>query len=172
MSLEKQRYYAQPYNAFWRIMGDLVGASPAVPYRERLALLRENQIAVWDVCAAAIRDGSLDSSIDFASIEANDIAGFLRKHPQVTQICFNGRKAQEIYRRKVRREPSELFERVRYTPLPSTSPAHAGMPYPQKVALWRKALIRESTQDTMERASPVSPIILNPTLALVQGSPL
>jgi hypoxanthine-DNA glycosylase len=140
VSLEQQRYYAQPYNAFWRIMGDLIGASPDVPYYERLALLRENQIAVWDVCAAAVRDGSLDSAIDLASIEANDIAGFLRQHRGVRQICFNGRKAQEIYQRKVRQEPRALFERVRYLPLPSTSPAHAGMPYQQKLSLWRSAL--------------------------------
>ena len=32
MSLAEQRYYAQPYNAFWRIMEALVGAGPDLAY--------------------------------------------------------------------------------------------------------------------------------------------
>ena len=31
-SLEMREYYAQPYNAFWRIMGELFGAGPALAY--------------------------------------------------------------------------------------------------------------------------------------------
>ena len=39
-SLEMREYYAQPYNAFWRIMGELTGAGPALEYPARLVLLR------------------------------------------------------------------------------------------------------------------------------------
>lgn len=145
VSLERGEYYAQPYNAFWRIMGELAGAFRDLPYQDRLALLKQNRIALWDVCAAGFRAGSLDSAIQLATVEANDIGGFLRAHTGIDLICFNGRKAQEIFHRKVRQEPRALFERVRYAVLPSTSPAHAGMPYKQKLSLWRSALGGGST---------------------------
>src|SRR5581483_8445260 len=118
MSLEQQKYYAQPLNAFWRIMGELADARPELPYEERLEQLRRNRIAVWDVCAIGFRPGSLDSDIDLSTVRANDIAAFLQTHPNVELICFNGRKAQEIFLRKVRQEPRDLFARVRYMVLP------------------------------------------------------
>lgn len=31
-SLEQNQYYALPLNAFWKIMGELCGAFPDVPY--------------------------------------------------------------------------------------------------------------------------------------------
>ena len=31
-SLAEQQYYAQPQNAFWRIMGELFGAGPELRY--------------------------------------------------------------------------------------------------------------------------------------------
>ena len=140
VSLERGKYYAQPYNSFWRIMGELVGASPDRPYNYRLQKLKDNGIALWDVCAAGCRGGSLDSSIQLATVEANDLSEFLQAHARIDLICFNGKKAKEIYDRKVRQEPCNRFERIRYAVLPSTSPAHAGMPYEQKLSQWRSAL--------------------------------
>jgi TDG/mug DNA glycosylase family protein len=140
MSLARGEYYAQPYNAFWRIMGELVGASPDLPYRKRLDCLKQHHIAVWEVCAAGFRAGSLDSAIQLSTVRANDFGTFLRAHPGINLICFNGRKAEEIFVRRVKQEPRAIFERIRYASLPSTSAAHAGMPFAQKLALWRSAL--------------------------------
>jgi double-stranded uracil-DNA glycosylase len=145
MSLARGQYYAQPYNAFWRIMGELVGASPDVPYHDRVDLLKQHHIAVWEVCAAGFRAGSLDSAIQLSTVRVNDFATFLRAHPGISLICFNGRKAEEIYTRKVRKEPRAVFERIRYASLPSSSAAHAGMPFAQKLALWRNALTGTAT---------------------------
>jgi hypoxanthine-DNA glycosylase len=140
MSLERNEYYAQPTNAFWRIMGELIGASPDVPYQRRLDLLKQHHIAVWEVCAVGFRAGSLDSAIQLSTVSANDIGTFLGTHPGINLICFNGRKAEEIYLRKVRQEPHAVFERIRYASLPSSSAAHAGMPFAEKLARWRNAL--------------------------------
>jgi len=140
MSLERNEYYAQPYNAFWRIMGELVEASRDLPYQERLRVLSQHHIAVWEVCAVGFRAGSLDSAIELSTVRTNNFGTFLRAHPGIKLICFNGRKAEEIYRRKVRQVPRAVFERVRYASLPSTSAAHAGMPFAQKLARWRSAL--------------------------------
>ena len=73
VSLERNEYYAQPYNAFWRIMGELVGASPDLLYQNRLECLKHHHIAVWDVCAAGFRAGSLDSAIQLSTVRANDV---------------------------------------------------------------------------------------------------
>jgi TDG/mug DNA glycosylase family protein len=142
VSLERGEYYAQPQNTFWRIMGELVGASPDLPYKDRLRLLKENGVALWDVCGAADRPGSSDSNIQLSTVEANDISRFLGAHTGIGLVCFNGRKAKEIYDRKVRQEPRDLFERIRFEVLPSTSPAHAAMRYEQKLSRWRIVLWR------------------------------
>jgi len=39
VSIERQEYYAQPRNLFWRIMGDLFGFAPSLPYIARVAAL-------------------------------------------------------------------------------------------------------------------------------------
>ena len=53
MSLERQQYYAKPQNAFWQIMGTLVGAAPEMPYAQRTEALAKVGIALWDVYAPA-----------------------------------------------------------------------------------------------------------------------
>jgi hypoxanthine-DNA glycosylase len=140
VSLQRGQYYAQPQNAFWRIMGELVGASPDLPYEDRLRALNENGIALWDVCAAGHRSGSLDSAIQLSTVETNDFSRFLSAHNGIGLICFNGTKAKEIYDCKVEQDPPSLFERIRYEVLPSTSPAHAGMSFEHKLSRWRNAL--------------------------------
>jgi double-stranded uracil-DNA glycosylase len=48
-SLAAGQYYAHPQNAFWRIMGELLGFAPNAPYADRVEALRRARIAVWDV---------------------------------------------------------------------------------------------------------------------------
>ncbi|MBS0395831.1 MAG: DNA-deoxyinosine glycosylase, partial [Proteobacteria bacterium] len=100
-SLRRRQYYAQPRNAFWPIMGELVGAAPALPYPRRARRLAASGIALWDVCAAAFRPGSLDAAIEPGSVVANDFAAFFRRHPRIRLVCFNGRTAATLYRRRV-----------------------------------------------------------------------
>ncbi len=56
-SLDAGQYYAHPQNAFWRIMGELVGAGPDKSYEERTHILRKRGIAVWDVLKSCVRAG-------------------------------------------------------------------------------------------------------------------
>src|SRR5579883_2253754 len=62
-SLRRQEYYAHPRNLFWPIVFGLFGAIPPAAYDQRLRLLAERGIALWDVCRAAERDASSDSTI-------------------------------------------------------------------------------------------------------------
>jgi hypoxanthine-DNA glycosylase len=139
-SLEMREYYAQPYNAFWRIMGELTGAGPALEYPARLARLRAHGIAVWDVLAAGEREGSLDSSIVRASIVVNDFNAFFERHRQLRLICFNGNTAAGLFTRKVLPRLDPAWAAIERRALPSTSPAYASLRFEQKLARWREAL--------------------------------
>lgn len=134
-SIDAGEYYAHPRNAFWPVIEQLFSIPAAAPYAERVSGLKQCGVAVWDVLHASQRRGSLDSAINTAGAEANGIAAFLDAHRQVRLVCFNGQKAAQLYRRLVVPElrdpqPGTLI-------LPSTSPAHAAMPFAKKLDQWR-----------------------------------
>ncbi|MFC4250906.1 DNA-deoxyinosine glycosylase [Sinimarinibacterium flocculans] len=135
-SLAAQRYYAHPRNAFWPIMSVLLDLAPDTPYAGRLAALRRARIALWDVLAACVRPGSLDSAIDETSIVPNDFAGFFRRHRHVRELYFNGGKAAQSFRRHVLPQLPDAAA-LRLTPLPSTSPANASYSFARKLEHWR-----------------------------------
>jgi len=136
-SLKAARYYAHPRNAFWPIAAELLGFDAALPYEARIAALNEAGVALWDVLAACERPGSLDASIDAQSAQANDFAGLLAACPGIVRICFNGAAAQRLFRRHVLADLSRSCPGMEYAALPSTSPAHAAMPFAAKLQAWR-----------------------------------
>ena len=142
-SLRAGQYYAHPRNAFWTIMGDLVGASPALPYATRLRKLKSAGIAVWDVLASCTRHSSMDADILTDSMCTNDFVSFLSVHPHITHVFFNGSMAEQCFRKLVLPKLEHLSENhsLQYLRLPSTSPAHASMPFPKKLQAW-KAILR------------------------------
>jgi TDG/mug DNA glycosylase family protein len=135
-SLTESRYYAHPQNAFWPIMQDVFGINGS--YVERCAALEEHRIALWDVLRASVRPGSLDSDIRLETATANDFATFLSEYSCVQEVMFNGKKAEQMFRRMV---PQALCQNLRLTALPSTSPAYAAMPYEAKLEIWKNALM-------------------------------
>ena len=138
-SLEAGQYYAHKQNAFWRIIGELLGLDPRASYAKRVRALESARIAVWDVLHSCTRAGSLDTSIDRASETANDFRDFFRRHPKILRVFFNGAKAEASFRRHVASGLDRTS--IKYARLPSTSPAHAGAPYSRKLAAW-KAILR------------------------------
>ena len=136
-SLDQHQYYARPQNAFWKIMGDLYQATVSMPYEQRVSRLSAAGVAVWDVVASCIRPGSLDSAIDMQSVVVNDFAAFFISHPNVSHVYFNGRKAEDIYRRFVLADVGGIRPDLVYTALPSTSPAMATLNYAAKLARWQ-----------------------------------
>ena len=136
-SLRRRQYYAQPRNAFWPIMGALCGAGPELPYRARARRLAASGIALWDVCRAAFRAGSLDASIVARSVAVNDFGRFLACHPRIGLVCFNGRTAAALYRRRVLPALAPAQRALATLELPSTSPAHAALPLAAKLERWQ-----------------------------------
>jgi hypoxanthine-DNA glycosylase len=131
-SLRAGQYYAHGRNAFWAIMGNLLGAGPDLPYASRIRMLKSRGIAVWDVLASCTRASSLDSDIDQGSIVTNDFESFFSTHPDITAVFFNGAMAEKYFHRCVQSLPRALD----YKRLPSTSPANAAMSYEQKLRAW------------------------------------
>lgn len=135
VSLAKCEYYGQTQNVFWKIMGELFGFDRELPYEERKLRLITTGVALWDVCEAAHRPGSLDASIDVASMRANNFQAFLAAYPGIRLICFNGAKAAELFRRKVIPGLDAAVLPMMVS-LPSTSPANAAVPYRAKYEAW------------------------------------
>src|SRR6516162_2492392 len=127
-SLKAGQYYAHPRNAFWHIMGDLFGAGPSLPYRERVVILKSVGVALWDSLQACIRPGSLDASIK--EEVANDFPALFAKYPKIAHVFFNGRKAERSF---LRHTTTLSQDRHVFARLPSTSPAHAAMRLEAKV---------------------------------------
>lgn len=138
MSLRLGQYYAKPQNAFWRIMAATFNFPPDLPYDDRVAVLQSHHVAAWEVCASAYRPGSLDSSI--SQVVVNDFESFFKTHSAIRLICFNGQTSEKLYRSKVLPTLPRVFSEIPTRSLPSTSPAHAGMSFAQKLAQWKPAL--------------------------------
>jgi double-stranded uracil-DNA glycosylase len=136
-SLDAQQYYAHPRNLFWRIFGALIGAGVEAPYGSRIQLLKTHGIAVWDVLNSCVREGSLDSNIENASMTLNDFAAFYRSHSNIARVFFNGGKAEEVYTKQVLLSLPSEFSSMQYYRLPSTSPAHASLSFEEKLRIWR-----------------------------------
>ena len=118
-------------------MGELFDAGRDVPYPERVERLRASGVALWDVCKAAVRPGSLDASIDLKTVVTNDFKRFFRAHPGIVHVCVNGGTAHRLYVRRVQPILPEPLSSLPLHLLPSTSPAHAPLRFAQKLERWR-----------------------------------
>ena len=130
-SFDKAFYYAHPRNQFWRILSRITGY-PINNRDQKIWLLKEAKIALWDMVAQCQRDNSLDSSLE--DIEINNIALFLEEHPTITKVAFTGRLAERLY--KIQFDYIEIETLY----LPSPSSAYAKMSFEQKVAIYQGLL--------------------------------
>ena len=129
-SLRQRQYYAHPTNAFWWLVGELIGEPlPSLPYETRLKRLKAHRIGLWDVIATARREGSLDQAIRNA--EVRDLAGFVTALPDLQAVAFNGQTSAKHGRRQL-----AGVERLALVELPSSSAAHAGMSREAKRVAW------------------------------------
>lgn len=147
-SLHAGQYYAHRRNAFWPIMGELVGAATTLPYEARTRILKTAGIALWDVLASCTRHSSMDADIEADSICPNDFASFFLEHPNITHVFFNGSMAEQCFHKHVQPLLEPMLENrpLHYQRLPSTSPANASMRYEQKLKAWKVILKRSQRE--------------------------
>jgi TDG/mug DNA glycosylase family protein len=134
LSLERGEYYANPQNAFWKIVAAQMPELPS-DYPGRAALLIEHGVALWDVLAAATRAGSLDTAISDDAIP-NNFRAFFHINSRIAFIAFNGGTAAKLYERHVLPTLSNTQRSIARHTLPSTSGAHATLSFAKKVARW------------------------------------
>lgn len=134
-SLAAGQYYAHSQNVFWGIISELLHLDPVMSYESRVQALKSSRIALWDVLRSCKREGSLDSMIESDMQTANNFHQFFNDHPQITRIFFNGAKAEDCFNRHVLHTIDAGS--LRYTRLPSTSPANASIPYSRKLESWQ-----------------------------------
>ena len=135
-SLRLQQYYANPGNAFWKIIAALFDIPADAPYAARCRQLTAHGIALWDVLAECNRQGSADSAI--RNPKPNEFAAFYRQHRQLTRLFFAGTGAQHHYQTLI--TPAADFP-TDCTRLPSPSGAFARK-LEWKTAQWR--VVREA----------------------------
>nr|WP_294923249.1 DNA-deoxyinosine glycosylase [uncultured Flavobacterium sp.] len=131
-SLEIQQYYGHPQNNFWRFMFEILNEDFSKDYDARKALLIKNKIALWDVLQYCERIGSLDSAIK--NEITNDFEQFLKQHPTIKTIFFNGQKAATFFKKHVSLKNNKDYNLIT---LPSTSPANASKPFETKLNEWK-----------------------------------
>lgn len=128
ISLKDDFYYAHKQNAFWPMMAKIFSAPVPETKDEKRQLLLDHKIALWDVYASCIREGSLDSAIRAG--EKNDFDSFFKTHPYIRAVLCNGKAAYDAFNKNV---PISVLR------LPSTSPAFT-MKFDQKLALWQETI--------------------------------
>jgi double-stranded uracil-DNA glycosylase len=127
-SLAAGQYYAHPRNQFWRMLGCLLEEPlEDLPYEQRLPRVLAHRLGIWDVYGACERIGSADTAI--RNGKPNPFARLQRLAPRLEAVAFNGSGAARF---------RPLFEQAGFAVrvLPSTSPAHAGRSFEEKLALW------------------------------------
>ncbi len=130
-SFDKSFYYAHPRNQFWKILS-VLSNYPINNRDQKIWLLKETKLALWDMVKSCKRENSLDTSLE--EIEVNDIAQFLEEHTSIKKVAFTGRLAEKLF--KMHFDYLEM-ETVY---LPSPSSAYAKMRFEQKVEIYRELL--------------------------------
>ena len=113
VSREKNFYYANKGNRFWKLMSVLFDEE----INDRKQFCLDHHIALWDVIASCSIEGSSDASIK--DVTVNDINRLIRK-TKIRTVFTTGKKAADLYQKYINCDKEHI-------PLPSTSGANAAM---------------------------------------------
>ncbi len=135
-SIELNQYYGHKGNQFWKLIFDIFNQPFTDNYADRISLLKNNKIALWDVLSHCEREGSADSKIKNAI--PNNFKEFYKSHPNIKYVFFASKEAEKLYNKHV-----GLFAEHDFFVLPSPSGANASKTYQAKLVEW-KAILKVS----------------------------
>lgn len=130
VALKKRQFYGFDGNHFWHIMPKLFGRERSPSYEERIQMLREQRVALWDVLHSCRRKTALDA--DIKNPKPNRIPELLKKFPNIKAVFINGRAAYNIF---MKHFGAHIKHPVFY--LPSSSPANAAISPSKKIEAWK-----------------------------------
>ncbi|MDB5697429.1 MAG: DNA-deoxyinosine glycosylase [Alphaproteobacteria bacterium] len=129
ISLTAGRYYANPRNHFWSLIGAVIEKDlVALDYEARLEALLAAHVGLWDTVESAERSGSLDTNI--RTHQPNRLPELAASLPELAAFGFNGGKAAAIGTRQLAGASG-----LQLIALPSSSPAFT-LPFARKLEQW------------------------------------
>ena len=131
-SFENSFYYAHPKNQFWKILSE-ISSYPINNKDQKLWLLKELKLGLWDIIKSCQRENSSDSNLK--DITPNNIESILKEYPNINQLAFTSRLGQSVFKKHF----SNLDIKSFY--LPSPSPAYAAMSFKEKCAIYKEKLL-------------------------------
>lgn len=168
VSLERGEYYGNPANHFWELVFSFLQIPITVHYQEKVDVLVQNKIGLWDVVASCMREGSSDSAITEPTL--NTLCYIFENNVSLQTVLCNGNTSFRLackncsYKHPVKKticsheEPAvtyDAFECVQYgrlfLRLPSTSPIPTRhyKTRNDKAACWYTALAHALCDTTM-----------------------
>ncbi len=131
-SFKNSFYYAHKRNQFWKILSNIYNKKIETK-AEKITLLRENKIALWDIIKSCQRKNSSDANLN--DIEINDIEALLKNYKNIKTIFFTSKTAEKLFKKYF----NYLDIKIEY--LPSPSPAYASMSFEEKVKIYKEKLL-------------------------------
>jgi hypoxanthine-DNA glycosylase len=132
-SREAAFYYAHTQNRFWPALALVYGVEPPKTTEQKIALLLEHNLALWDVLKSCEITGASDASIK--NPVANDISALLEQAP-IRHVLCTGSTSARLYRTLV-----EPITHLPCTVLPSPSAANARTSLEALVCAYKAALL-------------------------------
>jgi len=127
-SREGKFFYNHPQNRFWKVLSLVFSYPCPVTIDEKINMLLNLKLALWDVIQSCEIEGSADSSIK--NVIPNDLTVILNT-ADIRQIVCNGNTSYSLYMKY-------MYPATGLIPLkmPSTSPANAACSLNKLVEAW------------------------------------
>ncbi len=120
-------YYSNKSNRFWEMICTYLGVDIPDNYNDKVKLLLDNKIGLWDIIETCDIDGSKNSTITTPTF--NDINSLI-KDSNIKLILFNGKDSYEMYKQYLNDIDIPALA------MPNTSSANCHF----KQEIWGKAL--------------------------------
>lgn len=127
-SREQSFYYGHPQNRFWKVLCALLNEDFPLTVQDKIHMLNDHKIALWDVIESCDIKGSSDSSIKNAV--PTDISSILAE-TKISRIYCNGKLAGKLYDKY-----QNKLTGIPAVTLPSTSPANAAFSLEKLTTEW------------------------------------
>ncbi|WP_445476014.1 DNA-deoxyinosine glycosylase [Methanococcoides methylutens] len=129
ISREIGQYYGNPRNQFWKLLGGILDTDlQAMDYKDRIKVLQNHNVGLWDTLESCQITGSSDWSI------RDEVYNDFSHLTSIKKIVCNGSKAMKFIK------SCNVPEGVSISLVPSSSPARA-MIFSEKLNEWEKEVI-------------------------------